>query len=90
MTTQEKGARIGYRLVFLLEYLGPIVIFAVLATRPALIYGAGAAEQPYHDMFKLSWAAWIVHFAKREYETLFVHKFSRATLPLSSLFINCG
>ena len=33
-------------------------------------------------------ALWLAHFAKRELETLLVHKFSRATMPLRQLGIN--
>ena len=34
--------------------------------------------------------AWILHFLKREFETLFIHKFSRKTMPLSNLYKNCS
>lgn len=39
-----------------------------------------------------SWAAicWTIHYAKRIYETLFVHRFSHATMPLRNLFKNCS
>lgn len=34
-------------------------------------------------------AGWCGHFLKREFETFFIHKFSRVTMPLSNLFKNC-
>jgi very-long-chain enoyl-CoA reductase len=33
---------------------------------------------------------WVAHFLKREFETVFIHKFSRPTMPLSNLYKNCG
>jgi very-long-chain enoyl-CoA reductase len=30
-----------------------------------------------------------LHFIKREFETIFVHRFSRPTMPLNNLFKNC-
>jgi very-long-chain enoyl-CoA reductase len=31
----------------------------------------------------------LIHYAKREYETVFVHVFSRYTMPFQRVFINC-
>jgi very-long-chain enoyl-CoA reductase len=59
------------------------------ATRPSLIYGAGAASTPYNWVASLGIACWVGHFLKREFETFFVHKFSRPTMPLSNLYKNC-
>lgn len=33
--------------------------------------------------------AWTLHYAKRLFETFFVHKFSHGTMPLTNLFKNC-
>lgn len=35
-------------------------------------------------------ACYTIHYVKRLYETLFVHRFSHATMPLMNLFKNCA
>jgi very-long-chain enoyl-CoA reductase len=86
---KDLGPQINYRLVFLLEYFGPMVFVLLYSIRPALIYGADAAKADYNWVARLGVICWTLHFLKREYETLFIHKFSRATMPLSNLFKNC-
>lgn len=86
---KDIGPQFSYRGVFFWEYFGPIAIVAFLATRPSFIYGEGASEKPLSDVAMLGAIAWVLHYAKREFETFFVHKFSRPTMPLSNLFKNC-
>ena len=84
------GAQINYRLVFVLEYLGPILLMALFYSRPSFIYGAGASSEPYSSVASTGALLWCLHFVKRELETFFVHKFSRETMPLQNLFKNCA
>ncbi|CAI5725112.1 unnamed protein product [Hyaloperonospora brassicae] len=87
---RDLGPQIGYRTVFVLEYLGPLLIVLGYATRPALVYGSQAVTRPWHAAARFGVAFWTLHFVKRELETLFVHRFSRPTMPLRNLFKNCS
>lgn len=51
--------------------------------RPAYLFGATAASAPWDPVALAGVALWIAHFVKREFETFFVHRFSRPTMPLS-------
>lgn len=73
--------------VFILEYIGPILIHPLwLAIRP-YIY---SSNPPLTSSQILSFIMIMLHFMKREYETLYVHKFSLATMPWSNIWWNCG
>lgn len=87
---KDLGPQIGYRTVFVVEYAGPFFIMLLYAMRPSFIYGADAAQKPWHPVAKLAVICWLAHFVKRELETFFVHKFSRPTMPLNNLFKNCA
>ena len=70
------AARIPWRTVFVCEYTAPLLVFPAVSK-------AG----PFST---LASTLWTVHFSKRLLETLFVHKFSKGTMPLTNLFKNCG
>lgn len=74
--------------VFVIEYLGPILIhIAVVGLRPYIYSGPGA-KKALSPTQLLTLAMFLGHFLKREYETLFVHKFSANTMPLRNIFKN--
>lgn len=88
---KDLGPQISWRTVFVLEYLGPLVLYIIVATRPWIFYGdkAGTAY-PFSTTAKLALACWSFHYAKRVLESIFVHRFSHGTMPLRNLFRNCG
>ena len=69
----------AWRTVFILEYLGPLLIHP-------LAYFTLTSSPSY--LQSLSLALLTIHFLKRELETLFVHRFSAATMPASNLLKN--
>eukprot|EP00999_Lentomonas_sp_LEN2_P000075 NODE_1074_length_1023_cov_111.750000_g1029_i0.p1 GENE.NODE_1074_length_1023_cov_111.750000_g1029_i0~~NODE_1074_length_1023_cov_111.750000_g1029_i0.p1 ORF type:complete len:295 (-),score=47.85 NODE_1074_length_1023_cov_111.750000_g1029_i0:61-945(-) len=85
---KDYGPQVGYRTVFIVEYAGPL--FFMLAffygDLPALMSGQPA--KPHSTVATWAMWMWVAHFAKREFETLFVHKFSRPTMPLFNIFKN--
>lgn len=91
---KDLGPQIGYATVFYIEYLGPMVFMALYAICPKLTGGNTALDlaawKAMNWVAQLGIACWMLHFLKRELETLFVHKFSRPTMPLRNLFKNCA
>ena len=87
LSFKDLGPQIGYRTVFLIEYFGPMLFVGLYACKPQFLYGE-AASNPFSWVALLGIACWMIHFLKREFETIFVHKFSRPTMPLNNLFKN--
>ncbi|XP_001847824.2 probable very-long-chain enoyl-CoA reductase art-1 [Culex quinquefasciatus] len=86
---KDLGPQISWKGVFLAEYAGPIAVYMLFYQRPSLIYGA-AASNPISFTANVAAICWAGHYAKRILETLFVHRFSHATMPLRNLFKNCS
>lgn len=81
---KDLGPQIAWRTVFLVEYFGPLFIHPVLYWGSQKIYGT---YQPSH-MQEIALGLVLLHYLKREVETLFVHRFSSATMPLFNIFKN--
>jgi len=84
---KDLGAQISWRTVFIVEYLGPLLIHPLMYLARPYIYGTNA---PATQLQKLTLLMCVLHFAKREFETLFVHRFSSATMPASNIVKNSG
>jgi len=87
---KDLGPQIGWSTVFLAEYAGPLVVYLWIYTRPWLFYGVEASSKPYATVVHVAAACYAFHYVKRLLETVFVHRFSHATMPLTNLFKNCS
>lgn len=82
---KDLGPQVSWRTVFLTEYAGPLVIHPLLYHLPNVFY---RGQVQHSQLQKYVYAMVILHFAKRELESLFVHRFSHATMPLRNIFKN--
>lgn len=87
---KDLGPQIGWSTVFLAEYAGPLLCYMITYLRPSIFYGYDAASKPYHYSVHIAAACWSFHYIKRILETIFVHRFSHATMPITNLFKNCS
>ncbi|KAF2154136.1 hypothetical protein K461DRAFT_285621 [Myriangium duriaei CBS 260.36] len=82
---KDLGPQIAWQTVFVIEYLGPLLFHPLIYyLRPFLFKNAGEPSQAQ----TLSCILISLHFLKREFETLFVHRFSNATMPARNIFKN--
>ena len=83
---KDLGAQIAWRTVFIIEYLGPILIHPLVYLLRPYIYPNATKDASQLQTYTM--ALIVLHFIKREIETVFVHKFSAATMPLRNIFKN--
>ncbi|KAF7261407.1 hypothetical protein EG68_01106 [Paragonimus skrjabini miyazakii] len=88
---RDLGPQVGWRTVFLVEYTGPLVIYFIiwLLRQPELRLTFLTPITTLRGLRNLAVACWCGHYAKRLLETIFVHRFSHATMPMRNLFKNC-
>ncbi|KAI9474677.1 3-oxo-5a-steroid 4- dehydrogenase [Coemansia sp. RSA 989] len=84
---KDLGPQIGWRAVFYIEYLGPIIFHYFIYNFSELIYGHAVEHS---TVQRYAYILTMGHFIKRELETAFVHRFSNGTMPLLNLFKNSG
>ncbi|KAI9335851.1 3-oxo-5-alpha-steroid 4-dehydrogenase-domain-containing protein [Zopfochytrium polystomum] len=83
---KDLGPQVGWTTVFLIEYLGPLLIHPLLFFGTSWIYGRDERKTVVQIV---TFCMVMVHFLKREYETIFIHRFSNDTMPLRNLPKNC-
>ena len=89
---KDLGPQISWRLVFFIEYLGPILVHSLLyyfstieTARIKLNYSPNNYDP---NLNQIAFLLILGHYIKRELETLFLHRFTLATMPLFNVFKN--
>ncbi|EGN99306.1 hypothetical protein SERLA73DRAFT_168792 [Serpula lacrymans var. lacrymans S7.3] len=85
VSVKDLGPQVSWRTVFVVEYVGPLIIHPLVYHLPNIFYGG----QIQHSLLqKYIYSFVLLHFIKRELETLFVHRFSHGTMPFRNIFKN--
>ncbi|KAG6888809.1 hypothetical protein C0995_005829 [Termitomyces sp. Mi166 len=85
LQVKDLGPQISWRTVFLIEYAGPLIIHPLIYHFPQFWYGQNVRHS---KLQKYVYAFVMLHFLKRELETIFVHRFSHGTMPFRNVFKN--
>eukprot|EP00727_Mastigamoeba_balamuthi_P011930 m51a1_g736 hypothetical protein (299) ;mRNA; f:490102-491196 len=81
---KKLGPQMAFRTVYIIEYLGPLVLYPLTAFLTADLRKLTSIQQ-------IAMLLWVVHFTKRILETIFVHEFGNMTMPVfPNLFRNCA
>ncbi|EIN03942.1 hypothetical protein PUNSTDRAFT_116689 [Punctularia strigosozonata HHB-11173 SS5] len=85
LAVKDLGPQISWRTVFMIEYVGPLIIHPLIYNLPRIFYGGPVQHS---RLQQYVYAMVLLHFLKREIETVFVHRFSHATMPFRNIFKN--
>ena len=87
------GTQIDWRTVYVIEYFGPLIIHPLIFQFRSYLYSNPTSSSSFPTpslVQSLSVLIISMHFFKREIETVFIHRFSNATMPFSNIYKNCG
>ncbi|KAM7204822.1 3-oxo-5-alpha-steroid 4-dehydrogenase domain containing protein [Rhypophila sp. PSN 637] len=94
LIVKDLGPQMAWRTVFIVEYFGPILFHSLVPLIRPYIYRfapylyVSETSTPISKVQWLLFALFQIHFLKREYETIFVHRFSANTMPAFNIFRN--
>lgn len=74
LTFKDLGPQIGYSTVFFWEYFGPMLTYALVYALPGLVYPWAKKIPAKGPVQNMALAYWTFHYAKRIFETFFVHR----------------
>lgn len=89
--THTTGPQVDWRTVFIIEYFGPLLIHPLIWLFRGFIFQNPHSPAPFPRpsvSAGFSFGLIMMHFMKRELETLYVHRFSQATMPVRNIFKN--
>ena len=87
---KDIGPQINYRLVYVIEYLGPLLFTLLFFIRYVFTFRELNPDKNYQTHIILYFFMSFFHYTKRIVESLVVHIFSRTTMPLTNLYKNCA
>lgn len=89
---KDLGPQISWGVVFLIEYFGPLLVHSIvycLSLNQEFINKFAYSKESVDPFLnKIVYSMVMGHYLKREFETLFVHKFTLATMPAFNVFKN--
>ncbi|KAL4441371.1 hypothetical protein ABPG74_013666 [Tetrahymena malaccensis] len=81
VVVKDLGIQLGWTTVFYAEYLGPIIFYGAF-------YLIGRSRGEMSTSQNIGLTLGVLHYVKRILETLYIHVFSRDSMPLASCWKN--